>query len=68
MIFANIFLLLTSPTKSVKLIEDISIVGLATEVNGQLTQIDRNQGVEQDEDEPTLLTDVKDSDWIEVDL
>ncbi|MDJ0897245.1 MAG: type I polyketide synthase [Xenococcus sp. MO_188.B8] len=50
----------------VKFIEDISIVDLATEVNGQLTQIDRNQGVEQDEDQQTLLTEVKDSNWIEV--
>ncbi len=52
----------------VKFIEDISIVGLATEVNGQLIQIDRAQGVEQENNEQTLLTDVKDSDWIEVDL
>ncbi|WP_293091572.1 non-ribosomal peptide synthetase/type I polyketide synthase [Moorena sp. SIOASIH] len=35
----------------VKFIEDISIVGLATEVNGQLIQIDRVQGLEQDEDD-----------------
>ncbi len=52
----------------VKFIEDISIVGLATEVNGQLTQIDRNQGVEPENNQQTLLTDKKDSNWIEVEL
>ena len=52
----------------VKFIEEISIVGLATEVNGQLTKIDRNQEVEQENNEQTLLNDVKYSDWIEVEL
>ncbi|WP_293079104.1 type I polyketide synthase [Moorena sp. SIO3H5] len=52
----------------VKFIEDISIVGLATEVNGQLTQIDITQTVEQDEDEQTLLSNAKDSDLIEGEL
>jgi hypothetical protein len=52
----------------VKFIEDISIVGLATEVNGQLTQIDQSQGVEQENNQHTLLTDEKDSNWIEVEL
>ncbi|NEO43855.1 MAG: SDR family NAD(P)-dependent oxidoreductase [Moorea sp. SIO4A3] len=52
----------------VKFIEDISIVGLATEVNGQLTQIDITQKVEQDQDEQTLLSNAKDSDFIEGEL
>ncbi|AOX02678.1 hypothetical protein BJP34_27445 [Moorena producens PAL-8-15-08-1] len=52
----------------VKFIEDISIVGLATEVNGQLTQIDITQRLEQDEDEQTLLSNAKDSDLIEGEL
>ena len=61
----------------VKFIEDISIVGLATEVNGQLTQIDRDQGVEQDNNEqvsiipapenkyqPFPLTDIQQAYWV----
>ena len=52
----------------VKFMEDISIFSLATEVNGQLTQIDRNQAVEQANNEQTLLTEMKDSNWIEVEL
>ncbi len=52
----------------VKFIEDISIVDLATEVNGQLTQFDRNQRVEQGNNEQTLLTDMKNSNWIEIEL
>ncbi|NER24032.1 MAG: amino acid adenylation domain-containing protein [Symploca sp. SIO1C2] len=39
----------------VKFLEDISIVSLATEVNGQLTQIDSYQRVEQDEEEKISL-------------
>ena len=50
----------------VKFIEDISIVELATEVNGQMTQMASNQGVEQKNNRQLLLTDVKDSNWIEV--
>ncbi|KAB8314799.1 type I polyketide synthase [Tolypothrix campylonemoides VB511288] len=45
----------------VKFIEDISIVDLAAEVNGQVTQIDRTQTVESENNQPTLLTHVKDS-------
>ena len=52
----------------VKFIEGISIVDLAAEVNGQLTQIYRNQRVEQENNEQTLLTDMKNSNWIEVEL
>ncbi|NEO92990.1 MAG: SDR family NAD(P)-dependent oxidoreductase, partial [Moorea sp. SIO3G5] len=52
----------------VKFIEDISIVGLATEVNGQLTQIDITQTVEQENNEQTLLSNAKDSDVIEGEL
>ncbi len=39
----------------VKFLEDISIVDLASEVNGQLTQIDRTQTIEQENDEPTSI-------------
>jgi len=52
----------------VKFIEAISIVGLATEVNGQLTQIDQNQEIEPINNARLLLTDVKDNNWIEVEL
>ncbi|WP_424102172.1 type I polyketide synthase [Moorena producens] len=52
----------------VKFIEDISIVGLATEVNGQLTQIDITQTVEQENNDKTLLSNAKDSDFIEGEL
>ncbi len=39
-----------------------------SEVNGELTKIDRTQRVEQENNEQTLSTDVKESDWIEVEL
>lgn len=52
----------------VNFIKDISIVDLAAEVNGQLTQIDKIQTVESENNEQTLLSDAKDSDWIEGEL
>ena len=52
----------------VKFIEKVSIVDLTTEVNGQLTQIDRNQRIEQNEDRQTLVADLKDSNWVKLKL
>ncbi|MEH1847548.1 MAG: beta-ketoacyl synthase N-terminal-like domain-containing protein [Nostoc sp.] len=45
----------------VKFIENVSIVDLAAEINGQLTQIDRNQTVESEKNELTLLSQDKES-------
>ena len=52
----------------VKFIEKVSIVDLTTEVNGKLTQIDRNQRIEQNEDRQTLVADLKDSNWVKLKL
>jgi NADP-dependent 3-hydroxy acid dehydrogenase YdfG len=52
----------------VKFMEDISIGILATEVNRQMTQTDNNQRVEQENNQPTLFDDMKDTNWIEVEL
>jgi len=49
----------------INFIEDIRIVDLGAEVNKQLTQIDSIQAIESENNEQTLLGDVKDSNWIE---
>jgi len=52
----------------VKFMEKVSIIDLTTEVNGRLTQIDRNKRIEQNEDGQTLVAVVKDSNWIKLKL
>ncbi|MBW4689757.1 MAG: SDR family NAD(P)-dependent oxidoreductase [Komarekiella atlantica HA4396-MV6] len=52
----------------VKFMEDISIVDLVAELDGQLTQIDQLQTFESENNQHTLLNDVKDNNWIEVEL
>ncbi|WP_193200202.1 type I polyketide synthase [Nostoc sp. MG11] len=52
----------------VKFMEDISIVDLVAELDEQLTQIDQLQTFESENNQHTLLNDVKDNNWIEVEL
>lgn len=51
----------------VKFLEELNIVGLATDVNGQLTPIEV-QTVESENNEQTLLSNAKDINWIEGEL